>query len=238
MHVVIVGGSFGAVSAFQHFSHSHEIEGLKVTMISERKTFCYHPGTLRASASAKNSAYAAQIHLPLEKLVIHKNAHIIISCVTHIYASSITLETGEKIDFDYLIIATGTMVTKSYPGSITDSPSAYNEVAKAVDSSESILIVGGGIIGCELAGEIKSMHRNKTVQIVHSGKELCSSMVGISPEFRSSLKRKLQSLDILVICNERVDIYGLSNERWSKGHKTLKTSAETELSSDLQVHFL
>ncbi|KAK1431395.1 hypothetical protein QVD17_07853 [Tagetes erecta] len=77
---------------------------------------------------------------------------------------------GRQIAFDYLVIATGHMgnrhVTKS------ERLRQFEADYEKIKSSDSILIVGGGPTGVELAGEIVADFPGKKIRLVHRGSRL------------------------------------------------------------------
>ncbi|KAL8198105.1 hypothetical protein R6Q57_024306 [Mikania cordata] len=77
---------------------------------------------------------------------------------------------GRQISFDYLVIATGHMgnchVTK------TERLRQFEADYEKIKSSDTILIVGGGPTGVELAGEIAVDFPAKKVKLVHRGLRL------------------------------------------------------------------
>ena len=61
-----------------------------------------------------------------------------------------------------------------------------------------MVIVGGGAVGVELAGEIANKYPEKHITIVHSGNALVTSNFG--EKFSSTVKRRLnQSFEINTI---------------------------------------
>jgi hypothetical protein len=103
------------------------------------------------------------------------------------------LDSGERHDFDHLLICTGSSYTSPFKFSYKTPEEEKAELAiicKANQSAKSILIIGGGPTACEFAAEIQtgSMDKNKTVTIVTSG---IKSSMGIQ---RSRTSCELSSL--------------------------------------------
>jgi len=88
---------------------------------------------------------------------------------------------------DFLVIATGSSTPAPARPVAFDSAAIlkeYSESSAAISAAGKIVIVGGGPVGVELAGEIKDRHPDKDVTIVHRGAFLCSSKDGGSGSVR------------------------------------------------------
>ena len=71
--------------------------------------------------------------------------------------------------------------------------------------AKNIVIVGGGAVGCELAGEIAHLYPETRIVIVHSGKALCDAdgqRLQPTAEFGKKIQTQLESMKIEVILNE------------------------------------
>lgn len=82
---------------------------------------------------------------------------------------------SKKIPFEYLTVATG--ATLAEPGSMKydDKPSSVQYLRKHqedVKRSKSILIVGGGAVGVQMATDLKEYYPDKEVVLVHSREHL------------------------------------------------------------------
>ncbi|XXG73492.1 hypothetical protein AAC387_Pa07g2399 [Persea americana] len=81
-----------------------------------------------------------------------KNGKLIVSSAINVTATDVLTDDGSCIPYDYLVIATGH--TDSVPLSRTLRIQQFKADNQKIQSSSSILIVGGGPTGVELAGEI------------------------------------------------------------------------------------
>ncbi|GAA5997173.1 hypothetical protein JCM5350_006624 [Sporobolomyces pararoseus] len=144
------------------------------------------PGALRASVVP---GFEKNTIAPLSNLLSKDSRHRILQgySVQELKQNSIVLDKsheifGKEIEFDYLILATGS----SYPfpcrppqDSTQDSiEGLFQSLQKDIASSSSILICGGGPVGLELAGEIAEHYNGSTsdrekkkITLVHSGEK-------------------------------------------------------------------
>ncbi|GAA0155838.1 hypothetical protein Leryth_002802 [Lithospermum erythrorhizon] len=97
-------------------------------------------------------------------------AHLITSTATRISETEVTTANGKAIPYDYVVIATGhddrTALTKS------ERIGHYKNDQEKIKKANSILVVGGGPTGVELAAEITVDFPGKKVTLVHKGPRL------------------------------------------------------------------
>ncbi|KAI3458793.1 hypothetical protein Pfo_015456 [Paulownia fortunei] len=98
------------------------------------------------------------------------NAHVIASTATNITQNEVLTGQGHLIAYDYLVIATGHVDTSAYTKA--EKLSHYQAEQEKIKSANSILIVGGGPTGVELAAEIVVDSPDKKVTLVHRGSRL------------------------------------------------------------------
>ncbi len=134
-----------------------------------------------------------------------QQGQVVVGRATKIEADHVVINDGERVvPFDYCVIATGS-VYKSYIK--TDNASLdyrkkqmlylHGEVAKC----EQLLVIGGGVVGSELCGELITAFPNKRVVLVHSGSKLVSRA---HPATGDHAKNTLEKLGVKIIFNERV----------------------------------
>ncbi len=172
--IVIVGGGFGGVRAALSLE-AYCIPDVEITLISEKPHFEYNPALYRYVTG--NSSI--EVCIPLATIFEKKNIAIIHKKVVSIEKEkkTLTLDVGDVITFDYLILALGSQTTyfdipglkensfgmKSVADSlrlkqqITDTLIACKENSgnKADQTRDAnFVIVGGGATGVEIAGRL------------------------------------------------------------------------------------
>lgn len=157
--VVIGGGVAGSLLAKTLQNHAD------VVLIDTKEYFEIPWANLRSMvepAFAKRSVINHVEYLP--------SARIITSTATDIADNKVLTAQGRLIAYDYLVIATGHLdsdaVTK------IEKLSRYEADHEKIKSANSILIIGGGPTGVELAGEIAVDFPDKKVKLVHRGSRL------------------------------------------------------------------
>jgi len=116
------------------------------------------------------------------------------------------LANGEKIPYDYLLICAGSTynipfkemnVIRATRGSTLSR--SYRQVLQ----SEKILVIGGGLVGVEIASEIIDHFPNKKVTLVDAGPHIMSRN-NIPLKGVRHATRFLESRGVKIISNERI----------------------------------
>ncbi|KZV55265.1 apoptosis-inducing factorA-like [Dorcoceras hygrometricum] len=137
-----------------------------ISSISLRKEYLELPwANLRAMVEpsfAERSVINHSEYLP--------NVQIITSAATGITEHDVLTAQGRSIGYDYLVVATGHV----HDGGFTKAERLqyFQAEQEKIKSANSVLIIGGGPTGVELAGEICVDFPDKKVQLVHRGSSL------------------------------------------------------------------
>ncbi|KAJ3042112.1 hypothetical protein HDV00_008194 [Rhizophlyctis rosea] len=170
---------------------------------------------------------------------ISKSSQVVVGEVKSISTTNVTLADGTTIAFDYLVIATGS----AYPSPFKISTSTTQEgmdkllaIDLHIKKSSHIVIIGGGLVGCELAGEIAVEYPDKKVTIIQAAKTLAPGPS--STKLKTKLQQGLKSRGVEVILNEGVmKLDTLFPNPTEKGHitgpTTLTTSSNRTVEADL-----
>lgn len=81
----------------------------------------------------------------------------------------------KEIPFDYLVIATGTSLRAPANSGYDDKPGSvrfFQDYQSRVQKAHSILIIGGGAVGVQLATDLKELYPSKRIVLVHSRNRL------------------------------------------------------------------
>jgi NADH dehydrogenase len=171
-HVVIVGAGFAGIHAAKALGRMD----VDVTVVDRRNHHTFQPLLYQVALAVLSPADIAQ---PIRSIVRKQaNTQVLMDEVTalDVEAHAITLASGARIDFDYLVLATG--ATHSYfghpewaalaPGlkSLEDAVEIRRRVLLAFELAErqmlehgwhpplNFVVIGGGPTGVELAGAI------------------------------------------------------------------------------------
>ncbi|KAF2073246.1 hypothetical protein CYY_005443 [Polysphondylium violaceum] len=198
-NVVIVGGGFGGYSAAKLLDKDYNV------ILVERNKLFYN--------------CIAAVRVPLEPRLVEttflsydnllKNGYVLIANVKEISPTCVLLDDDQSISFDYLIVATGTNNTSPFKAphftesfGVDQVPLYFQSICDAIRDSSSVLIVGGGSVGVEFAGEIREKYKDKRITLLHGGNRLVNNKM--NEKFYAQVDRLVQSHNINVILNERL----------------------------------
>ena len=136
----------------------------------------------------------------------------------------------QSIDYDYLVIASGTSNGFWRTDRVQSSSEISTELAiqaKRIQSASSVTVVGGGPSGVSVALNIKRQDPAKQVTLCIS---TTTPLPGYHPEARAFYQAALAEAGVNIICEDRVtDV----DELQSSGR--LKLASGTSLSSDVII---
>eukprot|EP00899_Mesostigma_viride_P028695 jgi/Mesvir1/900/Mv17462-RA.1 len=181
----------------------------RVTLVEQRGGFLFKVGGPRA---VLNDSYAKDCIVPLDRVL--KRGKVRTGVVTKISPTTVTFaDQKDPLDYDYLVLAVGARSDSACEppagcDTIPDMVEHYRKVAAAIGAAKEIVLVGGGPVGVELAGEIRDKYPDKSVVIVCSGPGLCHSQQGIpAPKpFQDELGKICASKKIEVKYNVKANL--------------------------------
>ncbi|KAJ3711205.1 FAD/NAD(P)-binding domain-containing protein [Lentinula raphanica] len=208
--VVVVGGGTGGVVVARSLSKSLDPQKHELILINKLPYRIILPASLRMLVSDKGKL-EERILVPYDKLFINGNGTFIEGLVTQVNpkdnsnSGSLTLSDGKVVEYDVLVLATG---------SKWDGPTAFPDDAKSVDAhiaawreeiakANDILLVGGGAVGIELAGEIKDIWPDKKVTVLNRGAQLLNDTY--TTKLRTGLQRQLEERGVKVILDDSLE---------------------------------
>ncbi|KAJ7154049.1 FAD/NAD(P)-binding domain-containing protein [Mycena filopes] len=230
--VVIVGAGVGGGATVAK-TLSSKLPSAKITLINPRPYTVFLPTLPRMTVSDGNDLFETAL-IPLDKVFAgNKNGSVVEGVVETINATKkggeVVLADGTTIGYDVLVLATGS--TWEGPLDLPDSKEAVStfiaESRAQFKKAQKIILVGGGAVGIEIAGEIKDVWPEKKVTIVHGASGVTNPTY--PKKFRSGLEKGLRARGIDLILNDYVD------EIPPPGPATVTTRNGTRLEADLVV---
>ena len=162
--VVIIGGGFCGALAAKRLDSVPEVD---TTLIDPCPVFEYIPGIPRIPFKA---GVGRKLTIPFESFL--RRTEIVTARADTITPDHVEAG-GEKIGYDYCIICTGVM----QPVHIENRHRVYTLASVAdgtaigealPDAGGRVLIVGGGVVGTEIAGDLATRRPDYNVTVVHS----------------------------------------------------------------------
>lgn len=249
MRIVIVGaGPAGIACAQTLASQLRPADGVQVVVLEKSKTLYHAVGVPRTYVEPE---FAKNLFIPYDNAIPQSAKGFVKierAVVTGISADKNeveyrTIDDDDKessdtktVNFDYLVIATGSTYTTpinpdptSYARSTTENQLAA--VHREIDRAGSVLVVGGGAVGCEIAAEIKSKYPSKSVTILEGRDKLIAGS-NLRDSFYTTLTANLNRMGVKVILNERL-VEKMSANSFEK--RVLVTDKGTQIESDIQL---
>lgn len=191
--VIVIGGGFAGSTIAEKLQNR-----FNVTIIDDKPYFEFTPGVLRTIAHPTRGR-----GIQVQHKDYLKNVKIFLGKVNKINSDSVIVN-GKKIDYDYLVLATGSSYKAPFKHPQLFSASRSKELAvynRHIIDGKEILIIGGGLVGVELAGEIGHYYHGKKVTIVSSTDHLLDRMPVKAQEYA---KKVLQEMGVDIVFNELV----------------------------------
>ena len=194
--VLIIGGGFAGLTAAQTLLKSRKYT---VTLVDRKEYFEVTPAQIHQLVAPDSLGDRPRFHY---REVLGEN--FVLGEVVRLEDNVAVLAQGQRLSFDILILSPGTRYPRlplAKPtddvtlGQRRDTVMAENRKFQA---AKSYLIVGGGLVGVELAGEIASSAPGKSIRLAHRGSRLVENL---SSKASSEALTQLQALGVKVLLN-------------------------------------
>jgi NADH dehydrogenase FAD-containing subunit len=118
----------------------------------------------------------------------------------------VVLEKGEAIRYDYLVIATGSGLKTGLPSRVNATEKGagvelIRAVQSGIEAAETVVVVGGGAAGVEVATDARDMYPRKKIVLVHSRDAV---MHRFGKRLRDEALQGLKRLGVEVVLGDRV----------------------------------
>ncbi|KAK0553402.1 hypothetical protein OC846_001324 [Tilletia horrida] len=214
-NVVIVGASSAGSTAARALSKKLPATH-RVVLIDAAESAFWPISSLRAAVV---SGWEDKTFVPLEGFFgpADKTRHIVrpSTKVIEVTNSDVLVQTPtgqeERIGFEYAILATGSaypVPARPASAKTLEAKAALTKLQADVKAAKHILIVGGGEVGVEFAGEVASAYSHaelrKQITLVSRGTQLVGkdNPAGLS----KSLDQQLQKSGVKVLLGDSVDV--------------------------------
>ncbi|KAJ5111994.1 hypothetical protein N7532_000039 [Penicillium argentinense] len=209
-NIVIVGGSFVGRSTAQELAKivppTHRI------LLTEPHSHFHHLFTFPRFAIVPGQEHKAFVpYSGIFSGTPHAASHGVVQArVLSVKAQHIELDRewqgSKQIPFDYIVLATGTRLSKPAAMEHDEKLPSVEYLQKHqsdVQKAKSVLIVGGGAVGVQMATDLKEYYPKKVVTVVQSRPQV---MPNFHPQLHDLIKKRFDELGIRLVTGSRVTI--------------------------------
>ncbi|GAM23565.1 hypothetical protein SAMD00019534_067400 [Acytostelium subglobosum LB1] len=193
--VVIVGGGYGGIIAARKL----EKDNFDVTVVEKKHVFFINTGSLRCIVEPEVSR---KCFIPYAGML--KRGRFVHGLAINVSPTRVLMDSGEELPFDFLIIATGTNNLSPFksPLDVSYAYQYFTDIKETIRQAQKVMIVGGGAVGVELAGEIATDFKGKCVQLVHNSDRLVAPQV--NDKFTKKMNKKLVDMGVKLMFNTSI----------------------------------
>ncbi|TFF90050.1 MAG: hypothetical protein EU548_04980 [Promethearchaeota archaeon] len=203
VRIAIVGGGIAGARVAQELSKFSKT-GFGVTLIDKKEYFEVPYATLRGIVEPKTIGTTLR-----KRYDDFLKVNFVLGKVSSMSTEKIDLEDGREVPFDIAIIATGSRY-RSFsvpkpPDSMVylkDRKKQFQEEHRKLLDARNILIIGGGAVGVELAGDIAYAYPKKEVTLVEALPRLLNQF---NPKASKIAQKQLERMGVRVILDEFVE---------------------------------
>ncbi len=211
MRLVIAGGGFCGSVLAKKFDSRDEFE---TTLIDENGTFEFYPSIPKLITDPE---YESKVRVRLDSYLSNTNVvdEELIKITPEVVETS-----DDRFEFDYLVICTG----GDYPIRLDNTEDVFtpndftnaSKINQKIERSKSVLIIGGGLIGVEVASEL-ACETDKEISLVHPHPRLIER----NPKPASKYAEKfLRERGVRLIFNDKV--IRKEDHFYTENHETIQ----------------
>lgn len=173
---------------------------MDVTLIERASHFTHAPAMIRAMI---DPGLLDRALIPYDRLL--DTGRVVRGEAVSVDGAGVTLADGQRVQADYIVLATGSTNLAPFrtaSGNIEELRANNARWHRALSTAKTVLIIGAGAVGTELAGEIAHAMPEKKVTLVSSDGAL---FPGNPAKLGRSLHDKLTRMGVNVVLGARAD---------------------------------
>ncbi len=206
--IVIVGGGFAGSLAARELEHNFD-----VTLIDTKDYFEFTPSVLRTLVEPQHCQKIEILH----NHYLH-HTFLVQNEVTAIDNQQV-YTASNHYPYDYAIIASGSRYNSPIKADnliLARRARDLKNCSHQLSRAKSVLIIGGGVVGVELAAEIICKFPHKQISLVHGGQELIERNPRRARRYAENV---LKSRGVKLIYNELVEQFGKKEYKTNHGSR-------------------
>jgi len=198
--VVIIGGGYGGAVTAALLKKA----GVPFKLINQAEYFHLCVGALRATVNPES--WGPRVAISLKETF---GEDFIQAKATSVDKDRnlVTLDNGQELEFTHCVVAVGSLgpaPAKSKQTTIDGLLGEYKEIGQQIAKAAKIVVVGGGPVGIELAGEIRDRYPGADITLVSAREKLAADK--FSEKFQASMRDILAKMKIKVTVGKAVNL--------------------------------
>jgi NADH dehydrogenase FAD-containing subunit len=199
-----------------------------VVLVEPKEAFEHSVASLRALA---DPSWLPRIFLPYDGLLA--SGRVVRDRAVRVEPGRVTLGSGETLDADYIVLATGSTYpfpAKSGAATVAGAHGKLRAGHEALAAASAVLLAGAGPVGVELAGEIKAAWPDKHVTLLDVADDVMGAR--FRPELKAEVRQQLTGIGVELLLSSplRQEPPGPPGEFWPF---TVETEAGREVTADI-----
>ncbi|HLC31977.1 MAG TPA: FAD-dependent oxidoreductase [Candidatus Nanoarchaeia archaeon] len=207
--VVVIGGGFAGSYCARRLERDFE-----VTLVDSEDYFEFIPGVPRTIVEPEHLGAIQRLHI--DYLLY---ARVVRGGVTNVSEKEVMVG-KERYAYDYLIVCSGSHYEAPFKERevVSDLRGRHlRSIHDQVIAAKKVLVIGGGLVGVEIAAELAGHFKDKEITVVHAHGRLMERL----PERASKLAYSyLSGKGVRIILNERVE-KNKGGYYWLSSHTSL-----------------
>lgn len=200
-NIVVIGGGGGGIPVVKELEKHLDSTTHRLVLIESRDYYLHLPAALRMTVSTLGQLEDTAL-IPYDRALTRASLSSIYRARALCITSTEVTTDQQPVPYEYLVLATGS----TWEGPL-DLPQAKEDACQAVLAqraqyrlAKSVLIIGGGAVGIELAGELRESLPDVKVTLIHRGRALMND--AYPDKYRTSLLEMLQKGGVNVILGD------------------------------------
>jgi NADH dehydrogenase, FAD-containing subunit len=222
--VVVIGGGYGGVTVAKGLDPIAD-----VILVEQKDMFVHHAAALRA---AVDDVWEHAIFMPYSYLL--QQGEVMKGTVSRVEKGKVHVFGKDPIDADFIVFATGSnypFPAKHNMSQVAVAKARIEQLHANLAAAESVLLVGGGTVGLELAGELAHSFPHLHIKIVEKEDTILPTE-GYTEEFREAVREQTDKLGATVYTDAEL-AYLPSTAIGELGHFRVDTKDGREIEADL-----
>jgi apoptosis-inducing factor 2 len=221
--VAVLGGGYAGVNVAKSLDDVAE-----VLLIEPKEAFVHNVAALRALVAP---SWLPRIYLPYAGLL--GNGRVIRDRAAKVDAGRVELASGDVIQADYIVLATGSAYPFPAKSDLESTAAAHEKVLAAhaaLAAAGRVLLLGAGPVGVELAGEISAIWPDKDITLIDPAADVLGAR--FRPELKAEIRRQLAALGVRLMLGSALTT-DPPGEPGELGAFTVATESGAELTADI-----